>query len=128
MPAPISENNSSLHVDESRSLKLKSLLGRGVGHLFLHLLTGLSSLSVSDASVGSCIAVVMERIWNGVGFLLYLLLCCGDLWHLFDLEGLPLLLDLLLSQLEDLLPSLDLLGFLQLCLLCPSSLYLLFLS
>ena len=110
----MSENASSSHVDESKSLKLKN---RGVGHLSLHLPTGLSLLLVFAASVGSVTEVVMEWILNGVGLLLYLLY----LWlHLFDLEGLPLLFDLLLSQLEDLLLFLDLWGSLQLCLLCLS--------
>ena len=76
MHASVSENASSLHVNESKLLKLKS---RGVVHLSLHLLIGLSSLSVFAASVGSWTEVMMEWILNGVGFLLYLLLHCGDL-------------------------------------------------
>ena len=105
----MSENASSSHVDESRSLKLKS---RGVGHLSLHLFIGLSVLSVFAASVGFWTEVVMEWILNGVGLLLYLLLHCGDLLCLL------LLFDLLLSRLEDLLLFCDLWG--SLCLLCLS--------
>ena len=59
----MSENASSSHVDESKSLKLKS---RGVGHLSLHLLIGLSLLSVLAVSVGSWTEVMMEWILNGV--------------------------------------------------------------
>ena len=54
-------NNSSLHVVESRSSvllkveKVKTFPGRGMGHLFLHLLTfvGLSSVLLLDAILGS---------------------------------------------------------------------------
>ena len=48
--------------------KVMNVPGRGVGHLFLHLLTltGLSSLSLLDAMLSS--AVVMEMMWCGVGF------------------------------------------------------------
>ena len=106
MHASMSENASSSHVGESRSLKLKS---RGVGCLFYTCLFGLASLSVSDASGGSWTAGVIELIWYSVGLLLYLSL------HLFDLEGLPLLFDVLLSWLEDLLLSLDLWGSLSNC-------------
>ena len=96
--------------------KVASGEGIGVGDLLnLVPLLGLSCMSLLDA-LQSCV-VVMVLIWCGVGLLLYLLLCCEVL------EGLPLLLDLLLLQLEDLLPSLDLFDFLQLYLLCLSSSY-----
>ena len=57
----VSDNNSSLYVVQyvsSVSLndgKVKSVPGRGVGHLFLHLLTftGLSLVSLLDATLGS---------------------------------------------------------------------------
>ena len=96
--------------------KVANSEGIGVGDLlnFTGLL-GLSCVSLFDA-LQSCV-VVMVSIWCGVGLLLYLLLHCEVL------EGLPLLLDLLLSRLEDLLLSLDLFDFLQLYLLCLSSSY-----
>ena len=76
----MSNNNSSLHVVKSRSAvslkveKVKSFPCRGVGHLFLHLLTfaGLSSVLLLDATLGSLTAVVMELMWYGVGLCLYL--------------------------------------------------------
>ena len=83
--------------------------GIGVGDLFLHLLNLVGLLDLSCMSLlddlQSCV-VVMVLIWCGVGLLLYLLLHCEFL------EGLPLLLDLLLSWLEDLLLSPDLFDFL----------------
>ena len=116
MHGSVSENASSSHVDEPRSLKLKS---RGVGHLSLHLFIGLSVLSVFAASVGLWTEAVMEWILNDVGLLLYLLLHCGDLLCLL------LLFDLLLSRLEDLLLFLDLWGSLCVCFVCHT-LYILY--
>ena len=61
MTDSVSDSSSTLHVVESGSSvllkvgKVKSFPGRGVGHLFLHLLTfaGLSSVSLLDATLGS---------------------------------------------------------------------------
>ena len=57
----VSDNNSLSHAVEYASSvslnigKVKNFPGRGVGHLFLHLLTfaGLSSVSLLDATLGS---------------------------------------------------------------------------
>ena len=77
----VSDSNSLSHVVSGSSVslnvgKVMSVPGRGVGHLFLHLLTltGLSSVSLLDAMWGS--AVVMESIWCGVGLCLYLCWLC----------------------------------------------------
>ena len=112
----VSENDSSSNVVESRSSvllnveKVMSFSGRGVGHLFLHLLsfTGLWSVLLQDVMLGSWPLVVMELIWYGVGLCLYLCWVCVFLAGLF--EHLLLLGDVLLSLLGDLLLCLWLLG------------------
>ena len=63
----VSDTGSSLHVVSGSSVSLyvgtvKSLAGRGVGVLFLHVLscTGISSVSLLDAALGS--AIVRESM------------------------------------------------------------------
>ena len=75
------DSNSPSHVAESGSSvslnvgKVMSVSGRGVGHLFLHLLTitGLSLVSLLDAMLGS--AVVIELMWCGASSVSTLAVC-----------------------------------------------------